>query len=161
MTVKKAVNIHQACLQDIDIIAPQFDAYRQFYQQKSDLARAKDFLLARLSKMESVIFWAREEGINDICVGFTQLYPSFSSVSTAPIFILNDLYVDLAHRNLGVALKLLTHAKDYAKKQGAVRLILSTAHSNQAAQALYEKNHWQPDTQFKHYVQSLLDVNAT
>jgi len=66
------------------------DAYRQFYKQSSDVASAYEFLKERFSHGESVIFLAFE---GDQALGFTQLYPSFSSVSMARVFILNDLFV--------------------------------------------------------------------
>lgn len=72
------------------LIAPLFDAYRQFYGQTPDLEGARQFLFERLQGGESVIF-AVMEGEN--ALGFTQLYPSFSSVSMKPIWILNDLFV--------------------------------------------------------------------
>ena len=37
-----------ATIQDLDSIAPLFDAYRQFYKQKSDLKLAKKFISERL-----------------------------------------------------------------------------------------------------------------
>lgn len=45
---------------------------------------------ARLENHESVILIAEENGE---FIGFTQLYPTFSSVSMKRIYILNDLFV--------------------------------------------------------------------
>ena len=49
-----------------------------FYRQDSDLEGAKVFLRNRMERKESVIFVAVEDGEY---IGFTQLYPSFSSIS--------------------------------------------------------------------------------
>ena len=57
-----------------------------------------------------------------MATGFTQLYPTFSSVSAALILTLNDLFVGQAARRLGVGKSLLTAAADYGKANGAVRL---------------------------------------
>jgi predicted N-acetyltransferase YhbS len=84
-------------------------------------------------------------------LGFTQLYPSFSSVSMRPIRILNDLYVAEAARGRGVRARLLRAVRDHATKSGAVRLALSTAVTNTKAQALYERDGWRRDTAFLHY----------
>tara|TARA_Y100001001_G_C7809447_1_gene239245 strand:- start:28 stop:258 length:231 start_codon:yes stop_codon:yes gene_type:complete len=57
-----------------------FDKYRVFYKQEPDLALAKEFIQARLNNDESIIFVAIKEGQP---VGFTQLYPKYSSVSVS------------------------------------------------------------------------------
>jgi hypothetical protein len=71
--------IRHAELSDARSIATLFDLYRQFYKQASDFPLALTFIEERLSRNESVIFLA-EDG-NKKAVGFTQLYPLFSSVS--------------------------------------------------------------------------------
>jgi GNAT superfamily N-acetyltransferase len=83
--------------------------------------------------------------------GFTQLYPSFSSVSMARIFILNDLFVVPEAGRSGVARRLLDAAARHACEAGAIRLSLSTALTNTAAQALYASAGWQPDDVFSVY----------
>lgn len=132
----------------VGLIASLFDAYRQFYGQPPDLEGARQFLCERLQRGESVAF-AVLEGEN--ALAFTQLYPSFSSVSLKPIWILNDLFVvEKAHRR-GIGARLLMAARDHAVQTGGVRLVLSTAVDNIAAQALYEQQNWQKDTDFLHY----------
>jgi GNAT superfamily N-acetyltransferase len=132
----------------VGLIAPLFDAYRQYYEQTPDLEGARRFLLERLQQGESVIF-AVSEGEN--ALGFTQLYPSFSSVSMGPIWILNDLFVVEKARRRGVGARLLMAARYYAIRTGAVRLVLSTGVENRTAQALYEQQGWKKDTAFFHY----------
>lgn len=140
--------VRQAVLSDLESIATLLDAYRQFYGRSSDITAARAFLLERLNQGESVIFVAF---LGTDPVGFTQLYPSFSSVSLARIFILNDLFVSPNFRKKGVAKKLMHAAAEFAKSMGAVRMSLSTSVSNQTAQALYESMDWQKDDQFYYY----------
>src|ERR1700676_5108761 len=92
------IEVRQATVDDLDLIAPLFDAYRQFYRQPSDPEAARRFLLERFEHGESVIFLAFE---NAAAIGFTQLYPSFSSGAMARIFILNDLFVAQEARGHG------------------------------------------------------------
>lgn len=132
----------------VGLIAPLFDAYRQFYGQPPALVGARQFLFERLQRGESVIF-ALVEG--EDALGFTQLYPSFSSVSLKPIWILNDLFVAEKARRRGIGARLLNAAVDHAQRTGAVRLVLSTGVENVTAQALYEQEAWQKDTAFLHY----------
>src|SRR5437868_4578700 len=132
----------------VDLIAPLFDSYRRFYGQTTDLEGARQFLFERLQRGESVIFAVVED---ENALGFTQLYPSFSSVSMRPIWILNDLFVDEKAPRRGIGARLLMAARDHAMQTGAVRLALSTAVENVTAQALYEQQGWQKDTDFLHY----------
>lgn len=133
---------------DISDLALLFDAYRQFYGQPSDVAGAAVFLSQRLAHRQSTIFVAQAA---ERLIGFTQLYPSFSSTRMAPIFILNDMFVTPDARQQGAASALLRAAADLARAQGALRLTLSTAHDNLAAQALYERQGWTRDTAFRTY----------
>ncbi|HSR07386.1 MAG TPA: GNAT family N-acetyltransferase [Bryobacteraceae bacterium] len=141
--------MRRAMLADLELIAPLFDAYRQFYQQTPDLALAREFLRERLEHDQSVIFLAlRPDGT---AAGFTQLFPSFSSASAQRIFILNDLFVDPAARRSGVGQLLLRAAAEFGRSTGAVRLTLSTAHTNTPAQSLYEAQGWRRDEVFRSY----------
>lgn len=137
--------VRQATVTDLDALAPLFDGYRQFYGRTADPVAARQFLLDRFNHGESVIFVAHRDGVP---VGFTQLYPSFSSVSMARIFILNDLYVTEGGRRNGVASALIAAAVEFAKTVGAVRLTLSTAVTNHSAQSLYSAMGWTKDEQF-------------
>jgi len=144
--------VKRAALADLDAVAPLFDAYRQFYGQRADLAAARAFLDARLRREESVIFLAVDgEGGND-ALGFTQLYPSFSSVSVRRLWILNDLFVRPGIRRGGVGRRLLERAREWAIETDAKGLMLATAVSNGAAKALYESCGWRRDDEFEHYV---------
>ena len=131
-----------------DLVAPLFDAYRQFYGKPPDLEGARRFLAERLERGESVVLAVIE---GEQGVGFTQLYPSFSSGSLKPIWILNDLFVTASARRRGVARTLLQAARDHALRTGAARLALATAVTNTKAQALYEQDGWRRDTAFFHY----------
>lgn len=132
--------IRRATVDDVDAIAPLFDRYRMFYQQPSDPALAQRFIGERLQRGESVIFLAEVGGK---VAGFTQLFPSFSSVRAGRAFVLNDLYVDIAARRLGVARALVQAATDFARDEGAIRLELETDHDNRSAQALYRHMGWE------------------
>ena len=81
MNAQSDVAVHQATISDLELLVPLFDAYRQFYRRPGDSALARQFLWERFQHNESIIFLAvRQDGS---AVGFTQLFPSFSSVSAA------------------------------------------------------------------------------
>jgi GNAT superfamily N-acetyltransferase len=138
-----------ASIDDVAAIAPLFDAYRQFYEQPPDLARAAAFLHDRIGRRESVVIMA-EDG-DHRALGFCQLYPGFCSVLAAPIYTLHDLFVRPEARGSGVGTALLKAAKRHAGSQGAVRMDLSTARINLTAQSLYESLGWIRDDQFLVY----------
>jgi len=143
------VRIVRAGHEDLDDLVPLFDGYRQFYGQRSDFDGARAFLGERLRRSESVIYVARSDP--DAPVGFTQLYPSFSSVSMKAIWILNDLFVRRDLRRSGVARRLLERAAQHAIETGARGLWLATGVANVAAQRLYESGGWRRDSEFQHY----------
>lgn len=140
--------IQQATARDLDQLAPLFDAYRQFYGQQSDIPAARAFLLDRFRHSESVIFMATDDGK---AIGFTQLYPSFSSISVARIYVLSDLFVASNVRKKGTGRKLLEAAVDFGRLVGACQLTLETAKTNLTAQSLYESCGWTRDTEFYVY----------
>jgi ribosomal protein S18 acetylase RimI-like enzyme len=138
-----------ATLADLEVIAPLFDAYRQFYEQTSDLAVARSFIQDRLQNNESVVLLASDE-IGHI-VGFCQLYPTFCSVEAKPIYSLYDLFVSPAARRSGAGRVLLKAAEKLAAESGKARMDLTTAKTNKPAQAAYESLGWVRDEIFFAY----------
>jgi GNAT superfamily N-acetyltransferase len=143
------VTIVRAERKDLEDVIPLFDGYRQFYGQRSDLAAALAFVGDRMDRDESVIYVAY--GDSGEAAGFTQLYPSFSSVSLKRLWILNDLFVRSDVRHGGVGRALLERARQHAVETGAKGLVLSTGVANKAAQALYESCGWERDEEFFQY----------
>jgi ribosomal protein S18 acetylase RimI-like enzyme len=127
----------------IDELVELYGGYREFYGQKRDKSSEKSFLEQRIEKNESVILLALDNEASGM--GFTQLYPLFSSVMMKRVWLLNDLFVDQKCRRKGIAEALLDSAFEYAKKTGARHIMLETAMDNYNAQKLYEKNGWERD----------------
>ena len=121
-----------------------FDLYRQFYQCDADLDLAISYITERIKHCESTIFVALD---NDTAVGFVQMYPTFCSVQAVKRFVLYDLFVDDRNRKCGTGTELMNRAAEHAKQQGAARLDLQTAFSNQVGQHLYEKLGYQKVTE--------------
>jgi GNAT superfamily N-acetyltransferase len=151
--VNTKIEIIRANREDIPLVAPLFDAYRQFYKQAADLEGAQRFLTARLQEQSSVIFLAfsiAENATKQPC-GFTQLYPSFSSTTMERLWILNDLFVAPEARRSGVGKALLERARDFGLETQAKELTLQTAIDNYTAQSVYEANGWQREVEFYSY----------
>ncbi|WP_458461116.1 GNAT family N-acetyltransferase [Paenibacillus sp.] len=158
--------IRQAGLHDRNEVGRLFNEYRMFYNQNADIEAARQYIKERLERHESVILVAETDVESDHgtdeskgmpissslhYTGFVQLYPSFSSVSLGPIWVLNDLFVHPDYRQQGIARKLLQAAKRLASERGVLRISLSTELSNKQAQALYESEGYARDTKFMYY----------
>lgn len=147
-----STHIRAAAPDDLPLVAPLFDAYRQFYEQAPDLAAAKAFIQARMTKRESVILLALDGHDPEAqAIGFCQLYPSFCSVEAAPIYVLYDLFVSPHARQTGTGRALLRAAAQQARDQGMARMDLTTARTNLHAQGLYESEGWTRDEVFLTY----------
>ena len=86
--------ICKATVADLDVVAPLYDAYRQFYTQPADLAAARAFIGERIGRGESTVFLALDDDApRTHALGFTQLYPAFCSVAARPYLVLYDLFV--------------------------------------------------------------------
>lgn len=148
-----SIQIAPAATADLADLALLFDAYRMFYGQPSEPAKASLFVRDRLTRDDSVILLARSE--DGAALGFTQLYPTFSSIACRRAFVLNDLYIAEAARGRGVGRALLVAARAHALGVGAAYISLETAVDNTRAQALYESFGFRRDTQFLSYALSL------
>ena len=142
--------IVQAGLEHLDLVTPLFDAYRLFYGKPTDNAGARAFLQERLHNGDSLILLALDEA-TPRALGFTQLYPVFSSVRMQPLWILNDLFVNPDARGQGVGRRLMEAARLRAQEAGVVALALATEKNNTPAKALYEALGYELDTAFDYY----------
>lgn len=138
--------LKRANTQDVKTIAPLFDAYRQFYGFDANRPLAEQFVFDRLSNEESVI-WVAYDAVGR-AVGFTQMYPSFSSTLAGKVWILYDLFVSDSARGQGYGRQLMHAAINWAESTGAVELNLATATDNVRAQKLYASLGFERDTAF-------------
>ena len=143
-----AIVTRHASLDDAAAIAPLLDKYREFYGETSDLARSLAFIQQRFFLGESIIIVAQ---VNNEVIGFTQLFPSFSSVTLERLWILNDLYVEASKRRAGVGLALLNAAKAFAQTTGAKQLFIEGADDNPKARNLYTRCGFIENTAYHYY----------
>ncbi len=128
------VIIRAAAINDVPQLSKLFDLYRVWYRKQSDVEGAKNFLIERIKNNDSVIYVADEE--NEL-LGFTQLYPQFSSTRMKRLWLLNDLFVVQQHRERGISKQLLEMAKQLAIKSNAAGLLLETEKTNVVGNKLY------------------------
>ena len=138
----------QANLNHLDDLAVLFDAYRVFYKKETDLDAAKKFLRERLANDQSVIFMVYNDSR---AVGFTQLYPVFSSVNMAAVWLLNDLFVDPVYRGKKIGKQLLEAAQNHCTASGAKGVSLETEQTNVVGNKLYPIMGFEKDTEHNFY----------
>jgi len=126
-----------------------FSLYRRFYRMPEDNEGVRLFLSDRLRRADSIFLLATDA--REQWLGFTQLYPMFSSTRMVRLWVLNDLFVVPAARRRGVGRRLMEAARDYAIRGGVKVLTLATEKQNAAAKQLYEAVGYELDTAFDHY----------
>ncbi|BCY10594.1 GNAT family N-acetyltransferase [Actinoplanes sp. L3-i22] len=146
------VRVDEAGPADLEIVTTLFLGYLEFYEAPAERDEARAFLAERMTRGESLILLARVGGEP---AGFTQVFPSFSSVRRAPIWILNDLFVAPSARRAGVARALLRATAERAAERGVVRIELSTDETNKTAQALYEDEGYLTGFPVRHYLRRI------
>ena len=142
------IEIRRPGAADIEPLVRLFDGYRQFYGQPADQQRARRFIEARLATGDSELFLAVD---GESALGFAQMFPSFSSVRTGRLWILNDLYVAPEGRQRGIGRALLAACVAHGEATGALGLQLETQRTNTVAQALYTEQGWELDEEFCSY----------
>jgi len=142
------MKIDQIGIFHLEAIVPVFDAYRVWYRQPTDVSGARSFLSDRIRNQESIIYGAFDS--SDQIVGFTQLYPLFSSTRMGKLWLLNDLFVQPDCRGQGISLLLIDRAKALASETNAVGILLETETSNQIGNQLYPRAgfHMEDDTNY-------------
>ena len=143
------VRIREAISDDLPALGKLFDEYRQFYRLPTEVETATAYLKARLRAGESVVLIAADEAGG--LLGFTQLYPTWCSLLAGPVYVLYDLYVAPEARRHGVGRALLKAAAERGRRDKKLRMTLSTAKTNAAAQSVYESLGWERDNEFYVY----------
>jgi len=143
------MNIKRVVLNDLDQLTRLFGRYMDFYGQVKDPSKHREFLSERIKNKESTIFIAVDK--DGTGMGFTQVYPSFTSVGLGRILVLNDLFVHADYRRKGVGRALIDAVKELAAEVGAIRLDLETGVDNITAQRLYENYGFEKSKGYYYY----------
>ena len=143
------MHIREAHQEDLPALGKLFDAYRQFYELPGDVKKSTAYIGARLAARDSVVLIALDAAQPPI--GFTQLYPTWCSLLAGPVYVLYDLYVAPAARRTGAGRALLEAAVERGRRDGKLRMTLSTAKTNLTAQSLYHALGWVRDDEYYVY----------
>ena len=130
---------------DVAALVPLFDAYRSFFAGRSEAEQSRRFLEERFAGGESVVFLALRD---DAAVGFTQLYPLWSSWHCRRIWFLSDLYVRESSRGGGVGRRLVERVVAYAHETGASSVMVELPHAEPHLKEFYARLGFHEDRVF-------------
>ena len=137
----------------LEVLTQLFDDYRIFYEQKSDMPASRAFIQTNLQQERSRIYLLLDDA--GAPIGFSQLYPAMCSLAMKPYYYLSDLYVIPSARKNGHARYLMNYITDHCTKEGAHRLSLDTATTNNITQHLYESLGYEREDVYVTYHQML------
>jgi ribosomal protein S18 acetylase RimI-like enzyme len=141
------ISVSPATPADLDAVTALFSKYLAFYDVQRDVAEAREFLRDRVQSGESLVLLGLVDGAP---AGFAQVYFTFSSLSLAPVWTFNDLYVDATARGSGLGRALVREVCRRAADAGAVYVQGETALDNHVAQALYAAEGFEAEHGFLH-----------
>jgi GNAT superfamily N-acetyltransferase len=121
---------------DAEQLTGLFDLYRQSLGQPSENHKCRQFVSARLSEGDTMIFIARHEVQ---ALGFIQLYPSYSSVSLKPVWYFDDAFVVELYRGTGIAKGLIAKAKELADSADVVLIKRTLVEQGPAVQEKFDQ----------------------
>lgn len=152
------MNIKTCNINDLDSLVPLFDDYRQHFKQASDIAAVRDYLAARLESKEALIYLAQS---GDELHGFVVLYPSYSSIGLAPIWILNDFYLKSGNNKRLMAKQLLDQLSQDCREAGAIRIEVTTRKENHKLHKLYKDYGFEKDYKYDYYFLQIAEAVAS
>ena len=117
---------------------PLFDAYCRFYETDLDDAKALivwNWLRDDTNPLHALL--AVDEEGTPIALAHYHAAPDTLAATTA--VVLDDLYVDEAHRHSGVARALIEHVRERAAELGTGGVSWVTSADNEEAQRLYDE----------------------
>jgi len=140
--------VRRATKADLDDLTPLFEQYLRFYRREHAADAVRAFLADRIGGTDSVVLVAESGGA---VVGLARCFPTWSSLSLAPAWVLNDLFVDPAARGTGAGRALVRAAKAEGASIGAVYVALETGRDNVVGQTLYASEGFVRDDENLHY----------
>ena len=123
---------------DLPELLPLMRGYCDFYE----VAPSDDALLALARVLiddpaQGVQLIARDDA--GAAVGFATIFWTWSTLSASRLGVMNDLFVAEGARGGGVADALIAACAERCREQGATELAWQTAHTNERAQAVYDR----------------------
>jgi GNAT superfamily N-acetyltransferase len=132
--------IARAGIGDLDALIPLMRGYCDFYEvsPSDDALRALALELIEHPDTAGVQLLARDE--NGTATGFATIFWTYSTLSAAPIAVMNDLFVAPGARGRGLGAELIAACEAECAASGVEILEWQTAPANARAQAVYDRS---------------------
>jgi ribosomal protein S18 acetylase RimI-like enzyme len=117
----------------------EFDAQRFVAPTPRTAEGYGRFLVSQIGREGVMVLVAVDEHDQVVGYAYAALEGPDWMALRGPAGVINDIIVDPDHRRQGIGQRLLTEALAELKALGAPRVVLSTAHKNETAQALFAK----------------------
>ena len=124
---------------DLPDLLPLMRGYCEFYEvdPPDDALLALARTLLADPEREGIQLIARDDDGN--AVGFATIFWTWSTLTAARLGVMNDLFVAEGARGGGHAEALIAACAERCRERGATSLDWQTAHTNERAQAVYER----------------------
>ncbi len=156
--METVLEIRTCNINDLEKLTPLFDDYRQHFKQTAAPDAVGAFLKQRILNEDVKIYLAQS---GDDLHGFVVLYPSFSSIGLAPIWILNDFYLKSGNNKRLMAKQLLDKISEDCKETGAIRVEVTTRKENHKLHKLYKDYGFEKDYKYDYYFLQLSKAAAS
>lgn len=121
---------------EVPSVASLFDEYRQAHGYPSARSAVLSYVRECVAGGEVIALTACDAARPLDLLGFTLLYPSFSSMCLRRTWHIQDIYVVPRARRRGIGRLLMEHAVKSARQNGSEHITLLSPEENQAFTAL-------------------------
>jgi len=122
----------------LEQLVPLMRAYCEFYEASPSDAALRGLAEALLADSERAGIQLLARDRDGTALGFATIFWTFSTLSAAPIGLMNDLYVAPAARGLGIGRELIDACARECGRRGVGELEWYTAPENKRAQSVYD-----------------------
>lgn len=149
-----AWRIRRITSMEVPSVASLFDEYRQTYGYPSERSAALAYIRACVAGGEVIALTACDAFRPLDLLGFTLLYPSFSSMRLRRTWHIQDIYVVPRTRRQGIGRALMEHAVKFARQNDSEHIMLLSPGENVALAALSVSLGFEPyvyDPEYRRY----------
>jgi ribosomal protein S18 acetylase RimI-like enzyme len=131
-----AWRIRRVAGMEVPSVASLFDEYRRMCGYPSERSAVLTYIRECVAGGEVIALTACDASRPLDLLGFTLLYPSFSSMRLRRTWHIQDMYVVPRARRRGIGRMLMEHAVKFARQNGSEHITLLSPEENEAFSSL-------------------------
>lgn len=148
MTRPSEVRFRPAQTTDIpalcNLLEELFTLETDFHPDRNKQATALQLLIDKANASNdqpACVVWVAERG--GAVIGMCSVQVHISTAEGGEVGLVEDVIIDVAHRQQGIGRQMLHSLETWARKRGLSRLQLLADRHNRSANAFYKKHGWQ------------------